>query len=242
MIRLIFFGILNNAKLIWGKKSLIDKITNSFLFFSLLCCCYCCCYRCQILQISNLQDIRINAWYFFFTLSKAPELIDTLFIVLRKRRLINLHWIHHTLTLIYSWFVFGDMPSTARWMVNMNLAIHSLMYTYYALTASGYRLPRWVNISLTTMQITQMLFGFYIHIDCLRLKLTEQPCDVSMAVALSGFSLYFLFFLLFMNFFIRTYIVPSSKMAVKVAMMNGKRMFNDLNNNRNGKEVIKKLQ
>lgn len=49
------------------------------------------------------QDIRVNAWYLFFTLSKAFELVDTLFIVFRKRKLINLHWIHHTLTLIYSW-------------------------------------------------------------------------------------------------------------------------------------------
>ncbi|OTF75820.1 hypothetical protein BLA29_005725 [Euroglyphus maynei] len=187
-------------------------------------------------------DIRINAWYWFFTLSKAPELIDTMFIVLRKRRLIQLHWIHHTLTLIYSWFVFGDVPSTARWMVNMNLMVHTLMYSYYALTAMGYRLPRQVNVTLTTLQIIQMLFGFYIHIDCLRLKLMAKPCDVSMAVAVTGFSLYALFFLLFMNFFIRTYIIPSSKKAVKAAMANGNAIFKDLNNNQNGKEVIKKLQ
>ncbi|KAH7638270.1 hypothetical protein DERF_004122 [Dermatophagoides farinae] len=165
-----------------------------------------------------VQDIRINTWYWFFTISKAAELIDTLFIVLRKRRLIQLHWIHHTLTLNYSWFVFMDVPSTARWMVNMNFIVHTFMYSYYALTAMGYRLPRQVNVTLTTLQIVQMLFGFYIHIDCLRLKLMGQPCDVSMAVAVTGFSLYALFFLLFMNFFIRTYIIPNSKKAVKAAM------------------------
>ena len=53
----------------------------------------------------------------------------------------------------------------------MNLFVHTLMYSYYALTAMGYRLPRQVNVTLTTLQIVQMLFGFYIHIDCLRLKL-----------------------------------------------------------------------
>nr|XP_027193686.1 putative fatty acid elongation protein 4 [Dermatophagoides pteronyssinus] len=152
------------------------------------------------------KDIRLCIWYLFFTLSKVPELIDTIFIVLRKRPLRKLHWIHHTLTLIYSWFVFGDVPSTARWMVNMNLIVHTLMYSYYALTSMGYRLPRPVNITLTSMQIIQMLFGFYIHLDCLRRKIFGQPCDVSLAVAITGFSLYTLFFLMFLDFFIRTYL------------------------------------
>jgi elongation of very long chain fatty acids protein 6 len=45
------------------------------------------------------------------------ELGDTAFIVLRKQKLINLHWIHHVLTLCYCFFVFADQPGTARWMV-----------------------------------------------------------------------------------------------------------------------------
>ena len=197
----------------------------------------------------HLQDIRVNAWYLFFTLSKAPELVDTMFIVLRKRKLINLHWIHHTLTLIYSWFVFGDMPSTARWMVNMNLVIHSMMYTYFALAAMRIRIPRQVNITITTLQIAQMFVGLYINIDCLQRKLTGEPADLSFAVALSGFSLYFLFFTLFVNFFIRSYIIPTSTKAMKVAVANGKNILADLNNNASGDktvaacgEMVKKLQ
>lgn len=63
-------------------------------------------------------------WYLFFTLSKAVELIDTLFVVLRKSKLITLHWVHHVLTLTFSWFAFVDVPGTARWMVNMNFFVH----------------------------------------------------------------------------------------------------------------------
>lgn len=199
-------------------------------------------------QSTYAQDIRLNAWYWFFSLSKAPELIDTLFIVLRKRRLIKLHWIHHILTLVYSWFVFGDVPSTARWMVNMNLFVHTLMYGYYAWTAMGHKLPRQVNITLTTLQIVQMMFGFYIHIDCLRRKLSGLPCDLGLSVAVSGFLLYLLFFVLFMNFFIRTYIIPSTKKMVNRFTTN-KIKEGDLNNNPNGaisnghlKTESKKLQ
>lgn len=173
-----------------------------------------------------------------------------MFIVLRKRRLIHLHWIHHTLTLIYSWFVFGDMPSTARWMVNMNLVIHTMMYAYYALAAMRIRMPRQVNITITTLQIAQMFAGLYINVHCLQRKLTGKPADLSFAVALSGFSLYFLFFALFVNFFIRTYIIPTSTKAMKAAVANGKTILADLNNNSSGDkssvatcgEMVKKLQ
>jgi len=86
-------------------------------------------------------------WYLFFILSKAFELIDTLFIVLRKSKLIALHWVHHVLTLIFSWYAFIDVPGTARWMVNMNFLVHSLMYTYYGLAAMRIRLPKKVSLS-----------------------------------------------------------------------------------------------
>uniref|UniRef100_A0A670ITT2 Elongation of very long chain fatty acids protein n=1 Tax=Podarcis muralis TaxID=64176 RepID=A0A670ITT2_PODMU len=41
-------------------------------------------------------------WAYAFVLSKAPELGDTIFIVLRKQKLIFLHWYHHITVLLYS--------------------------------------------------------------------------------------------------------------------------------------------
>ena len=38
-----------------------------------------------------------------FIISKIPELIDTVFIVLRKKPLIFLHWYHHVTVLLYCW-------------------------------------------------------------------------------------------------------------------------------------------
>ncbi|CAG2168269.1 unnamed protein product [Oppiella nova] len=164
---------------------------------------------------SYYKDWRLNLWYLFFVLSKALELIDTVFIVLRKQKLLTLHWVHHCLTLSYSWYVFGDVPATARWMVNMNFLIHSLMYTYYACKAFRIAIPRVVNISITSLQIIQMLYGLYINIQVLVYKLTEQPCDAHISVALTGTSLYGLFFILFINFFVRTYLLkPHTKSMV----------------------------
>ena len=66
---------------------------------------------------SYKDDSRLVFWYLVFIWSKVAELGDTAFIVLRKQKLINLHWIHHVLTLCYCFFVFPDQPGTARWMV-----------------------------------------------------------------------------------------------------------------------------
>lgn len=74
-------------------------------------------------------------WSLMFVLSKLPELIDTLFIVLRKQELIFLHWYHHATVLVYCWFSYKDFAASGRWFMSMNYLVHSLMYSYYALKA-----------------------------------------------------------------------------------------------------------
>ena len=67
-----------------------------------------------------------------FCLSKVLELIDTLFIVLRKKKLLTLHTYHHFVTGLYCWFVLKDPTSMGLWFTTMNLFVHAIMYLYYA--------------------------------------------------------------------------------------------------------------
>lgn len=70
---------------------------------------------------SYRHDNTLMYWYTLFVLSKQAELIDTGFIILRKQKLLTLHWIHHVLTLIYCFYVYRDQVSTARWMVSHSI-------------------------------------------------------------------------------------------------------------------------
>ena len=81
------------------------------------------------------QDHVTALWTWLFVLSKLPELVDTVFIVLRKQKLIFLHWYHHITVLIYCWYSFSQYTAPARWFVVMNFIVHSIMYTYYAFKA-----------------------------------------------------------------------------------------------------------
>ncbi|GMR45557.1 hypothetical protein PMAYCL1PPCAC_15752, partial [Pristionchus mayeri] len=80
-------------------------------------------------------------WTLLFLISKLFELGDTLFIVLRKRPLIFLHYYHHAVVLIYAVHAGAEHATPGRAFILMNYAAHSLMYPYYAARAIGYKPP-----------------------------------------------------------------------------------------------------
>eukprot|EP00122_Pirum_gemmata_P011475 Pgem_evm2s10633 len=53
-------------------------------------------------------------WTTLFIFSKIPELFDTMFIVLRKRPLIFLHWYHHITVLAYCWHAYATRASSVH--------------------------------------------------------------------------------------------------------------------------------
>src|SRR3989338_939572 len=74
-----------------------------------------------------------SPWVMLFCASKFAELLDTVFLVLRKRPVIFLHWYHHIATLLYCWDALSHFANVSAIFCIMNLAIHSIMYLYYCL-------------------------------------------------------------------------------------------------------------
>ena len=95
-----------------------------------------------------------------FIFSKIPELFDTAFIVLGKKKLIFLHWYHHVTVLLYCWHSYGTRNAAGLWFIAMNYTVHAIMYFYYFLTGLGYR-PKWAFF-VTIIQISQMFVGVMV--------------------------------------------------------------------------------
>lgn len=112
---------------------------------------------------SYVEVTRVSGfWTWMFCLSKVPELGDTIFIVLRKQNLIFLHWYHHITVLLFTWYSYSEHISQGRWYICMNYLVHSLMYSYYAARALGYRVPKKIAMVITISQIIQMVVGCYV--------------------------------------------------------------------------------
>jgi len=125
------------------------------------------------LQDNNLQSSVCNyqkpfsnkiAWYVgVFNLTKIFEWIDTIFLILRKKKIIFLHWFHHLITFLYCWhstYYSSISDSSGYWFSGINMFVHAVMYLYYAITTLGIKIP--CSILITTIQTLQMGIGIYI--------------------------------------------------------------------------------
>ena len=152
-----------------------------------------------------------GGWGALFVVSKLPELLDTFFIVARKQKLIFLHWYHHFTVLIYAVFSAKDFAGSGRWFCLMNFTVHAFMYSYYAFKALRFKIPKWVNIVLTTAQIVQMVIGVLINLSAYRIKSRGEYCEISDENLQGSFVIYATYLVLFSNFFFRTYLQNKSE-------------------------------
>ncbi|KAG7492565.1 hypothetical protein MATL_G00015720 [Megalops atlanticus] len=153
-------------------------------------------------------------WAYAFVLSKAPELGDTVFIVLRKQRLIFLHWYHHATVLLYSWYSYKDQVAGGGWFMTMNYLVHSLMYSYYAARAAGVRVPRRFAMLVTATQIAQMVMGLAVS-SLVYLWMQEGRCPSHLDNIVWGSLMYLSYLLLFSSFFYSSYLKGSGSKASK---------------------------
>jgi len=151
-------------------------------------------------------------WGWFMTLSKLLELGDTAFVVLRKQPLIFLHWYHHVTVLVYCWVTYEEYDPSLRWFMTMNFFVHGLMYSYYAAKTMQIKLSRHLAMTITTLQLSQMVIGVFINIYSLYMKSTHGNCyDRSYDAMYLALGMYATYFLLFANFFVKAYFIKTKK-------------------------------
>ncbi|CAG2108067.1 unnamed protein product [Medioppia subpectinata] len=140
-------------------------------------------------------------WIFLFIFSKSFELLDTIFLVLRKKPVMFLHWYHHVTVLIFCWWSYSLYAGTGFWYAFVNYTVHSFMYTYYALQSMGVRVPSALSKAITIGQIFQMFFGLFITLMSFVLKFYGNGCGVNYDYVGVSIALYGSYFYLFYQFF-----------------------------------------
>lgn len=161
---------------------------------------------CQPVDYSNsptaLRMVRV-AWLFFF--SKYLEMIDTMFLIIRKKNshLSFLHIFHHGVLPFWWWFGIKGVPGgMGTFHAMVNVVVHFIMYTYYGISALGpqYQKYLWWKKYLTGIQISQFII-VCIHSSQLLFIECSYPGIFVLAIAFYQF----MFLCLFTNFYIKSY-------------------------------------
>jgi len=164
------------------------------------------------------DDKRLELYFFINYLFKYYELIDTLFLVLKKKKLEFLHVYHHALTAVLCFSQLVGQTSVQWVPITLNLFVHVVMYYYYAMTAAGYSI--WWKKYLTSLQITQFVLDMAA---CYTATLTYQAyhklipqmfnfgnCHGTLQAAMFGCVLLTSYLYLFIEFFANTYTAPKT--------------------------------
>lgn len=180
----------------------------------------------------------VGFWTMCFIYSKYFELIDTAFIILRKKPMMFLHWYHHLTVLLYTFDAFCQEMPSGQFFIAMNYTVHAVMYFYYYLAACPCGPPKWALL-ITVMQIVQMVFGFGITLSSIYYVFTLKAAsafpatmdknvnaaaadtyghNLSLTNAYFGLVIYGSYFYLFCEFFVKRYILgarPGKKSTKK---------------------------
>ncbi len=87
----------------------------------------------------------------------------------------------------------------------MNLVIHSIMYSYYAACAKGFRFSNRTRLGITSLQILQMILGTAIVIHNI------VACNYHPYNAVFALIMYVSYAFLFMKLFVQSYVVKRSE-------------------------------
>jgi len=161
---------------------------------------------------------RLEFYYMINYYIKYLELLDTVFLALKKKPLAFLHVFHHSATALLCFTQLNGKTSVSWVVIALNLAVHVVMYYYYYATAGGRRI--WWKKYLTTMQITQFVIDLFVvyfasyayYVSTYLSDILPGPgnCAGTEAAASFGCALLTSYLFLFIHFYIQTYKNPAT--------------------------------
>lgn len=148
-------------------------------------------------------------WVFY--VSKVLDFVDTLFMVVRGnyRQISFLHVYHHiTIYLVYWMNVNAGYDGDIYFTVIANGSVHFVMYFYYFLTTLQFK-PKW-KMLVTLMQLVQ-----FICMNAQAIYILQNGCAFPRRITMMYLFYIISLFVLFMNFFLRSYCKGKGKSKKK---------------------------
>ncbi|KAF0322458.1 fatty acid elongase [Colletotrichum asianum] len=194
----LFLSVLSAALLLLIVEQIVPQLWRDGLYHNI--CTY-----------AGASQPLVTLYYVNY-LVKYYELIDTVFLMAKKKPLTFLHCYHHPATVFLCFTqLYGNTPIS--WIpISLNLLVHVVMYWYYFQAARGVKV--WWKKWITKLQIMQFVLdlGFIYFVCYDHWADVYYPwlphiarCEGEITAAVTGCVVITSYLLLFVAFYINTY-------------------------------------
>lgn len=166
--------------------------------------------------------------YYLNYLTKYMEFVDTIFLVLKKKKLTFLHTYHHGATALLCFTQLVGITAISWVPISLNLGVHVVMYWYYFLAARGIRV--WWKEWVTRFQIIQFIVDICFIYFAVWQKVASDyypsvphcgECVGSTTATFSGCAIISSYLFLFVAFYIEVYRRKDTKTSKVVKRVRG---------------------